>query len=123
MLLCCWAGYVYVIIELCYRGMSDITMMFCASICVLPMIFLNNWYGYDMDLLAQAFVSALFCTIMEFIFGIIFNAEHTIWNYSNMWLNIRGQICPLFFLVWMLISVPIIFFMDWTEYNIFGGCE
>lgn len=115
-----WAGYTYVVIELLFRQKSDITMMFCASICVLPMIFLNNIFTYEMDFLIQCFVAAVFSTIVELCFGLIFNADHHIWDYSLLKFNYKGQICLLFFFVWMGLSVPIIIFADWMEYSIFN---
>ena len=114
-----WAGYTYVCIELIVRHQSDITMMFCASICAIPMVLLNDYFSYDFDFILQALFSALFCTLAELVFGLIFNQDHNIWDYSNMIFNYKGQICLPFFFVWILISIPIIIIADWMEYYIF----
>lgn len=120
MLLSTWGGYIYVVIELLFRQKSDITMMFCASICVLPMILLNDIFSYEFDFILQLLYCAIYSTITEYFFGIIFNIDHSIWDYSNMPFNFQGQICLPFFFVWMLISVPVIIFDDWIEYRILG---
>ena len=89
-----FSGYLYVCMELAYRGTSDVTMMFCASICVVPMFALNEWFTYEMNFFKQIFICTIFCTIVEFIFGLIFNMDYHIWDYRNMPLNIMGLVCP-----------------------------
>ena len=48
-LLITFSGYLYVTLELIFRGRSDVSMMYCASICAIPMIILNNIFSYDVD--------------------------------------------------------------------------
>lgn len=119
LLMLTWAGYTYVVIELLFRQKSDILMMFCASICVIPMAFLNNILTYDVDILLHITLSAMFSTFTELLFGLVFNQDHHIWDYSLMAFNYKGQICLAFFFVWFGISIPVIVFMDWLEYEIF----
>lgn len=119
-LLFTFSGYIYVCLELLFRGRSDITMMFCASICVIPMIILNNYFTYEIDILFQLIISALFATIIEFIFGCIFNYDYHIWDYRNMPFNLYGMICLPFSLLWMVIGMIVIPLMDWIDYYIFG---
>ena len=95
-LLLTFSGYTYVCMELLFRGRSDITMMFCASICVIPMIYLNNKFTYEVDFLLQIALSAIYATLIEYCFGMIFNTDYHIWDYRNMPFNINGQICLLF---------------------------
>ena len=116
-----FCGYLYVCLELLFRQRSDVTMLFCASICAIPMLVLNEVYNYEMLFVYQVLICAVFSTIVEFIFGIIFNSDLHIWNYSNMPGNIMGQICPQFFLVWCGLSAIIIPFLDYIDYNLFGG--
>ena len=43
---------------------------------------------------AVSFVcNALTCTVIEFIGGILFNANHQNWDYSNLPFNFMGQVC------------------------------
>ena len=39
------------------------------------------------------FANALTCTIIEFSMGLIVNANHQLWDYSDMFGNIMGQVC------------------------------
>ena len=73
LLLFTFSGYVYVCLELIFRGRSDITMMFCASICAIPMIILNNIFSYETDISLQIGICAVFATLIEYMFGLIFN--------------------------------------------------
>ena len=84
LLLFTFSGYIYVCMELLFRGRSDISMMFCASICVVPMVLLNNKFSYEVDFLLQLVLCTIFATFVEYIFGIIFNADYHIWDYRNM---------------------------------------
>lgn len=120
LLLLTFSGYIYVCMELLFRGRSDITMMFCASICVVPMIYLNNIFSYDVDFLLQLILCSVFATFIEYIFGMIFNTDYHIWDYRNMPYNIDGMVCLPFSLLWMLIASWVIPLMDWIDHYIFG---
>lgn len=120
LLLLTFSGYIYVCMELLFRGRSDVTMMFCASICVVPMIYLNNIFSYDVDFLLQLILCSIFATFIEYIFGMIFNTDYHIWDYRNMPCNIDGMVCLPFSLLWMLIASWVIPLMDWIDHYIFG---
>jgi len=61
----------------------------------------------DMPLLVRAFLSAVGVTLVELVFGLIFNIMlgMRVWDYSKMPLNFLGQICPLFSLFWVGIAL------------------
>lgn len=122
-MMCMSAGYIYVVIELIYRQRSDVSMMLVASICAVPIIFINNWFTFDIDYLVQILSCSTICTLIELIAGLAVNADHSIWDYSEIPFNYRGQICLPFFLVWIVICAIFIVVMDWVEYNVFGGGE
>ena len=51
-------------------------------------------------------------TLIEFIGGLSFvNKPVKLWDYSNNWGNYKGIICPLFSLIWTLISALYYFFL------------
>lgn len=116
-----FCGYVYVCLELLYRGMSDVTMMFCASICAIPMLGLNELYDYEMNFIVQVLLCALFSTFIELGFGVIFNSDYHIWDYRNLPYNYKGLICPQFFLLWCLIATIIIPLLDYIDCYIFDS--
>lgn len=121
-LLLCFAGYLYVCLELLFRGRSDVSMLFVATACSIPVIFLNNIFNYEMDFLLQIIVCTLTTTTIEYIAGQFFiNKDHQIWDYSNMPFNLNGQICLRFMLVWMILSAIVIPLFDYLEFQVFNG--
>lgn len=45
---------------------------------------------------------------MEFVVGLIVNVawKQNVWDYSNLPLNIMGQVCLPFSILWFLITIP-----------------
>lgn len=116
------SGFIYTALELLWRGYTHWTMFVCAGICGLAMANINNnWLKFDTDFQIQVVASALVCTTMEFIFGIIFNGDFTIWDYRGLWGTIHllgDQVTILFFGVWILISVFGLPFLDWIQWKL-----
>ena len=44
-------------------------------------------------------------TSVELLTGILWNRDHSVWDYRNLPGNFRGQICPLFSAVWIPLSL------------------
>ena len=42
-----------------------------------------------------------------------------IWDYSNLPFNILGQVCPQFFILWVILSVPCIYLGDFLRKILF----
>ena len=81
----------------------------------------NNLLEFDTDFLKQVVISALCCTTFEFLFGIIFNGDFSIWDYRNTWgtIHILGdQVNILFFGIWIIISVFSLPFLDWLQWKL-----
>jgi len=53
-------------------------------------------------------------TIIEYVAGIIFikGLKVKLWDYSNMWGNIQGIICPLYTLLWSILGAIYYFFIQ-----------
>ena len=63
-------------------------------------------------------------TAAELVAGLILNVwlGLGIWDYSGLWGNLWGQICPRFALLWCVLAVPAIVIFDWWSY-LFGCGE
>ena len=116
------SGLIYICLELLWRGHSHWTMFLCAGLCGLVMANINNnLLTFETDSRKQVLVSALCCTICEFLFGIIFNGDFTIWDYRNTWGTIHclgDQVNILFFGIWILISIFGLPFLDWMQWKL-----
>lgn len=116
------SGLIYIMLELIWRGRTHWTMFLCAGLCGLVMANINNnLLEFDTDFLKQVVISALCCTTFEFLFGIIFNGDFSIWDYRNTWgtIHILGdQVNILFFGIWIIISVFSLPFLDWLQWKL-----
>ena len=118
----CTSGLIYIVLELLWRGRTHWTMFVCAGICGLVMAAVNdNWLEFETDFRIQVVASALMCSTMEFIFGIIFNGDFTIWDYRGLWgtIHVLGdQVNVLFFGIWIIISFFSLPFLDWLQWKL-----
>lgn len=116
-------GSAYVFVEMCYRGFSHISMFFLAGFCGLFIDSLNNYFSFDMDILLQAVISALFCALFEGITGLIVNVwlKLDVWDYSNLTSPtfMHGQVSLPFVFIWFALSFLAILGSDSWNYYIF----
>ncbi len=96
----------YPIIELLYRQWTHWTMSILGGFC-----FMAAYLVYEAlegrPLWWRAVVSGVIITELEFITGVIVNLQlhWHVWDYSQLWGNVAGQICPLFSFFWILLSL------------------
>lgn len=116
-----YGGGCYICLELLFRGRSDVTMFFCGAISFVLIGLLNNFISWDMSLAKQGLIGGLFIvTPLEYLFGIIFNQDYHIWDYREQFLNLNGQICIGFSILWCLISIICVIIDDYLRYFIFN---
>lgn len=67
-------------------------------------------------------ISSVLVTVVEFIAGLIVNIwlGLNVWDYSNLPLNILGQVCVSFMFLWFLLSLPAIILDDYLRYKLFN---
>jgi hypothetical protein len=97
-------GTGYVGLEMLWRGWSHITMFLAGGTCFLLLGGLEKrrprlpWFF-------RALTGAGVITMVEFLFGLLFNRSYTVWDYRNMPGNLYGQICLPYFLLWLPVSI------------------
>ena len=100
----------YGTLEVLWRGYSHWTMMIAGGICfTLFAVISEKLQG--LPLLYKCISGSLTVTSIELIFGSIFNIclGMNVWDYSNLPLNLGGQICLLFSVLWgflCIVAVP-----------------
>ena len=112
-------GRVYTWIELLWRGYTHWTMFLLGGLCFVIMGLLNEYHiPWHWCLLRQSVVSACIITVFEFFTGCIVNLwlGWKVWDYSDLPLNILGQVCLYFFLLWIPLSTLGIVLDDWIRY-------
>ena len=102
-------GTLYVLLELLWRGRSHVSM-FCVG--GLALLLLHGLFlRFALPLFAQCLVGGLVITAIEFVAGAIVyvHLKLNVWDYSKMPLNLYGQVCLPFSLLWCLLTLPISF--------------
>lgn len=116
-----YGGTIYVCLELLFRGRSDVSMLFCGGLCFMGIGLINELFPMSMPLWMQCFIGGiLVVTPIEYIFGILFNSDYSVWDYRDQLFNINGQVCLLFSLLWCLVSVIAILLDDYLRYWLFN---
>lgn len=104
-------GSVYLLLELLYRGYSHPSMFFAGGlsaalicrVCCEGRLRHAGWY-------ARCAVGSLLITSVEFCTGLLVNLllRQGVWDYSSLPLNLFGQICLPFSLLWFFLSLPVL---------------
>ena len=99
-------GIGYAVIELIWRGFTHWTMVLAGGICFVIFSVIADKMK-SKPLIIKLAACALSITAVELIFGVIFNIilKMNVWDYSRQPLNFLGQICPLFTLLWGVLSL------------------
>jgi len=115
-------GLIYFVLEMLFRGRSHWTMVVVGGVCFLICGAINEIFDYDMSLLKQGMICAALVTGVELIAGIIINLWMglNVWDYSNMPLNLFGQICLPFSLLWVGLGIVAVIVDDYLRYWLFG---
>lgn len=114
-------GSIYYMIEVLARGFSHWTMFLVGGICFI-LVGIINEITPKMPLIRQMFLSAIIITVIEFISGCILNLSlgWNVWDYSDEFGNILGQICVKHSIYWFLLSSIGIVLDDYIRYFLFG---
>lgn len=117
-----FGGCIYTLIEYIFRGFSHPTMFLLAFFVSQLLMILNDtilemddYYEY------QVLFGTFICTVFEYIFGIVFNSNYTIWDYRNLPFTfhfLNDQVNLIFCLAWLFICSWGIPLMDFLQYKI-----
>lgn len=95
----CLGGAGYVGLELLWRGRSHSSMFLAGGTCFLLLGNLRQPLG-KLPLPLRAAACAGIITGVELAAGLAFNRTYQVWDYRDLPLNFRGQICLPFSLLW-----------------------
>ncbi len=114
-------AFLYLFIEILYRGHTHWTMGVLGGLCFVIIGLLNEVFTFDTPMIVQAVIGAVVVTILELISGLILNLwlQLDIWDYSNMPFNFMGQISLYFSIAWFFLSIGAIILDDYLRYWLF----
>lgn len=103
-------GSLYYMMELFARGHSHWSMFLLGGVCFLVCGIINSAYGDSIYTWQKMTLCMVAITVLEFVCGLIVNVRlgWHIWDYSGMPLNVMGQICVPYMLLWFVVSYPAI---------------
>lgn len=115
-------GFLYILVELLYRGYSHWTMFIVGGLMFWAVGRINEVLSWDTPLCLQAFIGGTMILCVEFVAGMILNIwlGWGIWDYSHLPFNVLGQICLPFWAAWIALSVPVILLDDFLCLEMFG---
>ena len=115
-------GLLYIGLELLWRGHSHWTMFFLGGVCFFLIGCVNEVIPWCVPLWKQALIGAAIITSLEFLTGLVVNRllGWNVWDYSGMPLNVLGQICVPYMLLWIPVAVAAIVTDDYLRYWMFG---
>lgn len=97
----CLGGLGYVGVELIWRGRSHGSMFLAGGTCFL---LLGKLAKARLPLPLRCAAGALTITAVELLAGLVFNRAYGVWDYRGMPMNLAGQICLPFTLLWYPLS-------------------
>lgn len=115
----CFAGGLYMTLELIYRQFTDYTMFYLAGFIGLLLLGINEWLDYNTDFLLQVFICGSWALLAELVCGLIFNSDFHIWDYRELPFNFMGQIQLYFAVIWYVLSAIFIPILDYIDYTMF----
>jgi len=94
-------GGSYVGLELLWRRRSHVSMFTAGGICFLLLGKLREMRLPDP---VKPMAGAGMITLVELVTGLLVNRDFHVWDYRELPLNYRGQICLPFSLLWIPVS-------------------
>ena len=94
-------GLLYGLIEILWRGWTHWSMVLCGGLCFLVMYLIS---GLPLCPMKKCVLSSAAICTAEFYTGCLVNLRlgWNVWDYSAEGLNLLGQICPRFALLWFI---------------------
>lgn len=115
-----FSGGLWLLIEIAYRGYTDLSMYFLVGFIGVFATLFNNIFTYETDYLIQILVITAIATLGEGITGNIINLDYTIWDYRGLPLSLwNDQINLLFIGIWAIIIAIMIPMLDYIEWKLF----
>lgn len=113
-------GAGYGMIELLWRGHTHPTMILLGGLCLAAIFFIDKHTSHP--LLVKALIASAFITLSELVVGLAVNRllDMRVWDYSDLPLNLWGQICPLYCIYWFCLSIGAIFLCRLLDRSIFS---
>ncbi len=101
-------GAGYTLIELAWRGKSHWTMTLAGGVCFAGFYHICE-KAQTRPCWLKCALGSVWITMVEFFTGCLVNLQlhWNVWDYSERFLHLKGQICPLYSFLWFLLCFPL----------------
>lgn len=117
-------GLSYYLLECLWRGHSYGSMFLVAGACFLLIGVINDrCRKYRIQPILQIAITVVCMTMIEFVSGVFLNLYLGlgVWDYSDLPLNVFGQVCVSYMLLWIPLSFAAIGLDNRMKDFLFGG--
>ena len=97
-------------LELLYRGYSHGSMFLAGGTCFLLIGGLQ-----EQKLLPAVLLGTASVTAVELLTGLVVIRNYTVWDYRDQPGNFLGQICPLFVILWIPLTLAALYLYRWMD--------
>lgn len=99
-------GSIYGAIEVSFRGYTHWSMVITGGSAMLAIYMINEALP-KMSIFIKAFAGSAVITVLELTVGMMVNRVFMmgVWDYSELPMNLMGQITPIFSLCWYALSI------------------
>ncbi len=104
-------GTAYMLLEFCWRGRSDGSMFLLGGACFLLVGGkIAQWVRLPLAL--RLVSGAAVITALELLTGLLVNRDYAVWDYRMMPFQYKGQICLVYSLLWIPVSLAAMYLYD-----------
>ncbi len=98
-------GFLYGLTEILWRGYTHWSMILTGGAC-FSMLYGLHIHAREIPFVLRCVLGTAGITAAEFLVGCVVNLwlGLRVWDYSRMPLNVYGQICPVFSVMWLFLS-------------------
>lgn len=114
-------GAIYYTLEILFRGYSHPSMFVLGGICYILIGIINEYFPWEMYIEKQIAIGVAVILVLEFVTGCIVNLwlGWNVWDYSDQFCNLLGQICLPFAILWIPVTTYAIILDDCVRYIFF----
>ena len=111
----------YSLIEIACRGHTHWTMTLTGGGCAVALYKMHRRMR-NRHVLYRCGLGALIITAAELGVGLLVNRllKWNVWDYSDRFMNVLGQICPRFTGYWFLLNIPLVPLFSWLDKSVFS---
>ena len=99
----------YPALELLWRGRTHASMALAGG---ASMLLIDRASRMPMGLPCRALLCSAGVTAIEYACGLIWNRTYRVWDYRRMPLNLHGQVCLPYTMLWCGLSAGVLAVMD-----------